>query len=483
MRWDLVFLGIILLSLSRAAAPFLGGGLWWDEVVYLGLAQSLGKGFYSLSPGLPVESFRPPLFPILLAPLSFSLEAMKLLAFAVSLISIFTVYSLARPFGKRPALLATLFFSTSSLFVFSSTKLLTEPLFGAFLSLALLSFFRFQETGKPGSLMLCGLATGLAFLTRYFATILIAALVLSILSQRFSRQFIGGATVPKPTTFHTARDLILFLLPLLLVISPWLLLSQLSYGSPWGAYFANISAYAASVPQSFLQGLWDILGFFTYLLPLLLAFFLFERKKTLSPRLLPLTLLFLLTLATFLAIPHKEARYFLSFLPLFCLLAALGAERLFPVKKVAFFLPPALVLLAFLTFSQGLQASLEDVQATALVDASLYLKEVSAPEDLVLTQSYPFVMVLSERQVITTCELAGTPTFDQCQGRILQEEFPLEQLEATLDRYPVQYVLSSSYEPSNPPASRQVIEQRFDKLKSFPQWGNPEAVVVYKRRN
>src|SRR3989338_5468295 len=52
---------------TLALLPF-NQGVWWDEAVYLGLANGLAQGRYSLDPVFPADSFRPPLLPLLLLP-------------------------------------------------------------------------------------------------------------------------------------------------------------------------------------------------------------------------------------------------------------------------------------------------------------------------------------------------------------------------------------------------------------------------------
>ncbi len=458
MQWERAFLALAAISLLlQAAISFQGSNLWWDEAVYVGLARSLPS--YSLDPDMPVENFRPPLFPLLLSPL-LSLEAMKLLALAFSAAAFLALYTLARPHGKRVAALAVLFLSTSFLYIFFAPKLLTEPLLIAFLSLSLLHFQTHLDSGSRKHALLSGLFAGLAFLTRYLAVILLAAYVLTLLLRLRKKP-------PSP----------LFLLSFLATIAPWLLLNQAVYGSPVHGFLLNLSVYSVSAPQSFLEGLMGIGVAWGFLLPLVLVFpFLF--RKSLQNH-LPLLLTFLLTLAYYLAVPHKEPRYLLSFMPVYALMAALSASGL-PGKIPKNVLLPALLLLSAATLWLGASASWENMQASALVDASLYLDRVASPGDSVLTQSYPFIYALTGLEPVTYCPLDDQRSFDECQGSILSGENPLEKIHSAIQSHDPEYALSYRHEPSNPEEAREFLENRFMRVKSFGEFGDPDAAVVYK---
>lgn len=452
---------LVLILATLLLQPFLQGpDLWWDEAVYLGLARSLGKGYYSLDPTLPVESFRPPLFPALLSLFSGNLMGMKMFVFLLSVIALLAVFLLARPYGQRVALLTILFVATASFFVFFTTKLLTEPLFITLLSLSLLTFTK----RSPRNTAFAGVFVGLAFLTRYFATILIIGFTLALAIDLVRKK-------------RSLKEVPAFFIPLLLVLIPWFLLGTAAYGSPLAGFFTNLDVYAVSIPQTFGEGLVQIGWVWTYLTPLILGFFYLFRKTLLNEH-LPLTVLVLLTLGLFLAGPHKEARYLLSFLPIFALPAALTTNRLF-TKQWRLVLTGAFVVLAGTTLWIGFSFAQEQNQASALIEASAYLKDISQPDDLILTQSYPFVYVLADRKAITYCGPLLQRDFNQCQDRILNHEFPLETLQQTLSTNTIAYILSYTSEPANPPEARAYFEKTFEQVAVFEQWGE-EAVIIYR---
>lgn len=450
MKSEYFLLMLIIVANVVRVIPWVGTGLWWDEVVYIGLSHSIMQGFYSLDPSLPIESFRPPLLPLILSPMQ-SIFIMKAAVFIISILSVYAVYKFSSLFGKKPALLSALFLSTSYLFIFFSSKILTEPLFIAAISASLFFYYQYLEKQKLSPLLCAGIFAALAFLSRYLATMLILAYVLLLISQKKLKPFLA------------------FILPLALILLPWSVLSLHYYGSPWESYALNFSVYAVSIPQSFQQGVLDILGVLG-ILTVFIAVFFWKGEKSKTT---PLILLFIFTIVVYLAAPHKEPRYLLSFLPIYTVLAALGAKKLISLSKGAL---PLVIALSLIPLAFGLQNAIEDSKSSSLVEASLYLKQISSPGDLILTQSYPFVYVLSERKAVPYCDFVDQKSFNACQEKTLKGEFPLENLEEVLSKYPIRYVLSSSSEPANIPSARILIEKRFKKIRTF---SGTSEVVIY----
>lgn len=455
-----IILIVILLSVAaRAAIPFLGAGLWWDEAVYLGLAQGISQGHYSLDPQLAVESFRPPLFPALLAPFALSPIATMIIPSLIAVLSILAVYHFSRRYGQRVAFWTTLFTATSTLFVFFSSKLLTEPLFMTFLSLGLLYFLRegTDNQAKAGALI------GLAFLTRYLATVFLIFAVIMFLVWALQRK---------------ARNPVPFFVVFFLVIAPWILLSNAIYGSPIGAYTTNLAVYAVSTPQTFLHGVGDIGNALNVLVIFLVGALLFSGRRLLKEY-LPLSVFAVLTLAVYLALPHKEPRYLLSFFPIYAVLAGVGAARLSRFQPLA--VGAVAVILSIAAFGFGVHASVMDVQADAVVQAAQYLGTVALPDEAILTQSYPLVYAVAHRQAVPYCTLESQDQFDACQHRLLQGTFPLDTLNQTLETRQIRYILSYRYEPSNPQEVRDFFAEEFDVVATFEQWGDHQAVTVYRK--
>jgi len=132
-KTSLALLIILIISGSTLFYFFnINKGLWWDEAVYLGLAKNLfeRKGYFI---NFNQETFRPPLFPVLISILWYffgiSENIVRFFIVIVSILSIFLTYLLTKEiFGEEEALWASLFLATSHMFLFYSLKILTESL-------------------------------------------------------------------------------------------------------------------------------------------------------------------------------------------------------------------------------------------------------------------------------------------------------------------------------------------------------------------
>ncbi|HJZ24629.1 MAG TPA: glycosyltransferase family 39 protein, partial [Candidatus Babeliales bacterium] len=143
----------------------------WDEAVYLGLAESLAAGNeYGYIGNQNVESFRPPLFPVILSGLfylfgsniSVAQTFVSVLYVALLLLLYFTVKNI---YNKKISLLATLFLATNHLVIFFSNRIFVEMLS---LLLVVLSFYLFVRMRKDVRFFIPFVATlVLAVLARY----------------------------------------------------------------------------------------------------------------------------------------------------------------------------------------------------------------------------------------------------------------------------------------------------------------------------
>jgi len=123
----------------------------------------------------PPTAFRTPGYPIFLAIL-FSVFgqnpfAITLIQFLLGGATIFLIYQIGIKLfhSKRSALLAGMLFALSLESIISAFFLLTETLFTFLVVCTICSLFRFQDGRRWGWLLLSGLITGLAILTRPIA--------------------------------------------------------------------------------------------------------------------------------------------------------------------------------------------------------------------------------------------------------------------------------------------------------------------------
>jgi hypothetical protein len=101
--------------------------------------------------------------------------------------------------------------------------------------------------------------------------------------------------------------------------------------------------------------------------------------------------------------------------------------------------------------------------AKGLVDAAIYMKDLTGENDIIMSQSYPYVYYLSERRAIV---------------------FPrnLEWLEETINENNVRYTLLYKFEPKNPEYVNDYFDKsgEFELVEKFGQWGDPDAVRIYR---
>jgi 4-amino-4-deoxy-L-arabinose transferase-like glycosyltransferase len=220
---DYTLWAIILLAVAlRAVVMVRGGNLFEDPDNYLPLAQSIAAGEGFQLNGRPT-AYRPPLYPIMLAPLvSLGSEPAMLLITALHLgLGAGTVWMTAlaaKGSGLSPARagLAALLVACDPVLVWQSRTVMTETP-AAFLTALSLAMLCLQGWRGP---MLGGAGLGLCALCRPSslpgALLIAAAAVLVKPGESRARLARGG----------------LLVLGLFLVISPWIIRNQVVFGEP-----------------------------------------------------------------------------------------------------------------------------------------------------------------------------------------------------------------------------------------------------------
>lgn len=452
---------ILALILASIAAKFIlvffNQGLWWDEAVYLGLGESILKGQYSMDAQAPVETFRPPLFPLVISSVSGSVLIVRIIVVMISALSVAATYYLSKElFGSEVALWASLFLSVNHLFFFFSTKALTEPLFISLVSISLLFLFKTEK--KQAYALLSGIFAGLAFLTRYLGTILIISCLLFFIFLFLRRKKVDKVAV----------EFALFAFGFLAVISPWMLLSYEYYGNVLGSYFTNLSVFSGGPASGMFERLISVLDIFGFqILFVILGLFLLakgtkETRRKSSENALILLAVFSLPIIFVVFASHAEPRYLLSYLPVYAIFFGVALAQ--GIKRINKFIVPIALILCILILSAGLLMVWDDrFAASALVEGSAYLKGITSVNDVVMSESYPYVYYLAERRTI---------------------RFPSEpdQVTKIVKSNNISYVLLYKFEPGNPAYSAEYFNNNtnFERVTSFEQWGDPEAVTIYK---
>ncbi|MFB6088795.1 MAG: ArnT family glycosyltransferase [Candidatus Aenigmatarchaeota archaeon] len=464
----ILFFVISIFAIIQFSLVFINKGLWWDEAIYLGLAENIRSGFYSLSLSSPVEAFRAPLFPLLSSILGanpVNVVFSRLIPFLFYSLSIITIYKVGRKMfsSKEMGLVTGLLITSLPLFIFYSNKFLSESLFVLIFtsSLYLFELNMKEENGKFAFLL--GISLGLSFLTRYIGIILVP---LYIIWFTYKEKF---------------RKCFFILLGFFTALTPWIIHQHMLFGNPLWGFLSNFKIYTTMTSKSFLYYIvnsYDIFGpltiviFFGYLVSLKDLFFQNLKGNEKFILILSLFIPFILTI-----MGNKNIRYLVSFYPIFCLLAAL---TLFRVKrygtKVYNFLIVLIVLLSIGSFYAGYDRVLKDRDSgLALKEAGLYVKENTGNEEIIMTQiyssHYPEWNISSNNPWIRV--IGGRKTIPFPENK--------DDLKETIKKYDIKYVLVYNFGPIVPEYSKEIIENKeFVEIKTFNQWNYEKAAVIYK---
>ncbi|GEM_PF-2089154 len=472
-RWGALLALVVLASLAgRLYVISQSGGLWWDEAVYLGLGRALSSYQYTLEPGVPLESFRPPVTPLVISSFYWSADYARCFVALISIFSVLAVYRLGRDaLGETGALFAAAFTATSHLFVFFSSKIMSEPIFIVLFSHSMIMFSSWSRGRDKKDLFLCGALAGAAFMTRYLAYVLVLAYIVYFLSP------LARKRMPE------FRPLAALLSGFILSLIPWFWIGQAYYGNPVGAFVTNFNIWTFSFAQTLLEGLHMLASSLNYAW-VFLAFGLFvlhSKRRRRNPALMVSVLVLVISLAFFLGSGHKEPRYLLSFFPAYALLAGLGAREAMLNGRWKKLAVAAVCVLSVTSLAYGLSMAWEDRDsASGLYQAALFLEGKTGPGESVLTQSYPYVYLVG-RKAVPYCEnYIVNDAWEACQAQIIARTWEATAVLPLLEKHNITYVLSYKFELMNPARTIAYFDREFEKVKSWGQWGEPEAVVVYR---
>ncbi|MFB6145118.1 MAG: ArnT family glycosyltransferase [Candidatus Nanohaloarchaea archaeon] len=294
---------------------------YWDEAVYLQHAQIIdGK-----SPNNYNEfDFRPPLFPLLLAPVMLATSSIAAIHVWVSLLStlgILVTYWLADDlFDKKTAVAASLIYTVSPLAATISHDILVDPVLPVFWLSTAFFMNRYLETARRKYSALTGITAALAVLMKFTSFLIIPAIVLSVLFYRseklddlLSGEFYLDLFRDRSIWYMKAGFLLTFL--------PYLLWNYLSYGSPIFVFQKAIRLSGATDP--FMT---YVMGFGVFLLPtlyigVLLYFTDFEWSHK---DLMPLVFLLCLYIPLQFWLGNKEHRFLMPVIPFLSIISARG---------------------------------------------------------------------------------------------------------------------------------------------------------------
>ena len=450
-------------------------GLWWDEAVYLGLGKSLTGWGYSLDPVNVVESYRPPAFSFFISYLSFSVFLVRIFVVLVSILAVFSLYYLTKLlFDKKTALWSSLFMSTNFLFVFFTSKALTESLFILFFTLSIIFFIKWQNNKKKLYLMSSAIISSLAFLTRYLGIILIISYIIYFLY-----------LILKENRKSNIKNLVLFLVPFFIILIPWFLLNLIYFNGIFSGFEMNFKIYASTLSTDFLSSVLD----FSYLLIVVNIFmvigffFAFRNYRKMQGSYLIL-LISVFSIILFFVLPHKEIRYLLSFLPVYSIISAFGLVKILDAVKgrgknlISF----GVIFVILLILISGLHAiSIDNNASKALVQASEKIKQITEPHEIILSASFPYGYTVAGRRTIDFCGIPEpSEEYFICQKDIRQNNWDIQKTFSFMNQFNVTYILLYKFEPENPANAKDFFDKNLEKVESFEQYGDKEAAVIYR---
>ena len=257
----------------------------------------------------------------------------------------------------------------------------------------------------------------------------------------------------------------LFTLGTILAITPWLLVGLHYYNSPFAPFFDNFTVYMESPKLTFSYlHLFPLLGLLT--LSLAESFMIIKRREF-TPENTLLLLSTLIPFALFYLLPSREPRYMLTYYPVLAIMATSAFSRIQKILSSSYLLKTITVVLGIIFIAQGLMQIWEDrFSSAALIDASADLKELTLPNEKIMSESYPYIYYFSERRAV---------------------KFPDDQrkMPETLTKNQIRYIIWYRYEPAIPPYIHDYLEKSSDfrRIRTYGQDKDESAAVIYEKIN
>jgi len=351
--------------------------LIWDEAVYLANAKSffIGSNY--------TESFRSPLLPLIVALAWIFTGEEIIVAKTITILfttgCIYLTYKIAKNyFGEKSIYLAILF-SLAPLMVYWGSKLYTDI---ASLFFILLSF----HLMKNQKMFFSGLSLGLGFLARYSASLFgLSILGFLLLNKRY-------------------KELIVFGLGVLILLTPWMIYNQIEYKNPihgaW-VYTKKVSTWTEPYKEPALLQIINfiyVLGPFLIFLPFGIKIF---QGKDDGILIFLYMIIFFVCFTFFFNL--KLVRYYIMILPF---LYFLIYEGFLVLKKkmeynlpLVFFVIVSSIALVILVFTQY---QTDNLRWQTIEKSVMYVKENTNPNDLIMSNFWPYFGYFTDVESLST---------------------------------------------------------------------------------
>ena len=456
--------------------------LWWDEAEYMSTAKhwALGTPFEFAALRMPLLIFLGAIF----FKIGFTEVALKFLITLFSIGLVVVSYFLVKEmYDKKIALIVAFMSSIFWLALFNTFRIHNDVPLMFLMYLALFFFWKGYIKGRNIKMMIYfGISAALALLMKPTAGLLFISLVIFVvITERFA--------------FIKRKELWLGILTFFVIMSPYFIYSYSTYGTPLaflgGSHVFSDPAGAASLPFA-----WQVLGFPQWLLewPFFIFFIIglivvfgalflkidmiFKNKNKQDFANLFIIIWFLITLVYFIFIErgNPEDRWIMPVILAIFIFSSKGVLFLYEfVKKYQKVIAIGLiiVILAFGFYLQFKHAdSIIKVKKDTYMpvkEASLWIKENSNPDDVILSRSITQVTFYSERKVYGFGSGMNESRFDA----LVAETKP-------------RYLLESIFEP-NPAAWGYALPEKYNNIwKPVKVWFADETqqqavLIVYER--
>ncbi len=377
--------------------------LWWDEAIYMGLAENLYYNKTYTFNFKDQETFRSPMYPLTLAVLFVitgpSETAPIYLNVLIALVTAIATYFLAKELfsDKKISVASAILAVTSQQYIFWTSKILTEPLAILLTTLSLFVFVRITKNRKTALYPLLGLILAVAFLTRYPLGLLMIYFGLWLL------------VTDRNHIMENRKKIMQCLAVFLLILTPWMYQSYMVYDHPLGAALYNLhQVNDLYEPESKIYYLSHFYMYLPYL-GLLFTLGIFTSILTKKPKnkkeqyfLIGWFLITLIFLS--FGISQKFFRYILIALPAIAVISAKvlnDIARVLTKKHVNLILVFLILVIAIPSAQVGLTRAVQDKENGILLrQAADYIKIHSDPGDSIMSENYAPLHYYTKQHVV-----------------------------------------------------------------------------------
>ncbi|MBS3078722.1 glycosyltransferase family 39 protein [Candidatus Pacearchaeota archaeon] len=394
----LLLLIFFLALVIRIIFVFITPIKYWDETVYSNLGYQLSQNpfDYSLKNAFwsdfipsagnliyswPNIGFRAPLLPYFLS-IFYFFRIDFLIDFLIPLIgalSVVLIYLIGKKlFDYKTGLYAALLFCFVPLHVFYSAKILTDVFFTFLVLIMVFFFWKGFEENRNKYKVLFGLFFGSCILSRYNGLWFIPIFGLYLfIRNRFN-------------VFKDKYFWISFLM-FILVLSPLLIYSFITYGNIFGAFIHGIpaSSYWGGLQNwSFFFENWFDMFSMAGLVFVVGLFYIFYKKEYTKKEVYFLLIYFVLFLFLAMIMPHKEDRIILPIVPVICLILGLFLSKIKKYRLIVLLLIVGITLYSLYGSLNQSYAISNNINSRCFNEIVKYLS-VQKDDSLLISENSP----------------------------------------------------------------------------------------------